>query len=507
MTLAATVREAATRFGDTAALVAAAGWPLSYAQLDRFSDEAAVALAARGVREGDVVALALPSTPDYVVAYAAVAKLGAVTAGVNPRYTTTERAAVLEVAAPRFVIATADLEDGIPAGVERHVITPAENADGLLAELRTEHEGRAPAPLDDADDPDRLVTIIFTSGTTGTPKGAMFANAELAAITASDVGDKWGGGGSMLASTQFAHVGFMTKLPWYLRLGTTTYLLDRWRARDVLQLVHDHRMSSIGGVAPQVALMLREPDFDTFDFTRVKTIIMGGALSPPALVEEARTRFGAAYSIRYSSTESGGVGTATAFDADDDEAFFTVGRPRGDVAIEVRDVDDRAVAAGEVGEICLRSSSMMRGYWRDPETTADVLRGGWLHTGDLGYLDGRGCLRLAGRQKEMFIRGGYNVYPVEVEAVLASHPAVADIAVIPRAEPVMGEIGVAVIVPKRGHAAPTLEQLRAFGGERLTSYKLPEAIEIVDELPLTAMQKVDRRALRHQFDPDSRHTG
>jgi acyl-CoA synthetase (AMP-forming)/AMP-acid ligase II len=234
---------------------------------------------------------------------------------------------------------------------------------------------------------------------------------------------------------------------------------------------------------------------------------MGGALSPPALVQEARERFGAAYSIRYSSTESGGVGTATAFDADDDEAFFTVGRARGDVEIEVRDRDDHAVAAGEVGEICLRSSSMMRGYWRDPDTTAEVLRGGWLHTGDLGYLDDRGCLRLAGRQKEMFIRGGYNVYPVEVEAVLASHPGVADIAVIPRAEPVMGEIGVAVVVPARGHPAPTLAELRAFGGERLTSYKLPEAVELVDELPLTAMQKVDRRALRHQFDPASRHTG
>jgi acyl-CoA synthetase (AMP-forming)/AMP-acid ligase II len=507
VTLASTVSEAARRFGDTPALVAAGGWTLSYAALDELSDEVAAALAARGVGEGDVVALALPSTPEYVVAYAAVAKLGAITAGVNPRYTATERAAVLEVAGPRLVLATADLETGIPEEIERVVVETVDDPREILRDLRADHLGAAPAPLDHPDDPDRLVTIIFTSGTTGTPKGAMFGNRELAAVTASDVGDKWGGGGSMLASTQFAHVGFMTKLPWYLRLGTTTYLLDRWRARDVLQLVHDHKMTSIGGVAPQVALMLRDPSFDELDFSAVKTIIMGGALSPPALVQEARERFGAAYSIRYSSTESGGVGTATAFDADDDEAFFTVGRPRGDVQIEIRDAGDERVADGTVGEICLQSSSMMRGYWRDPATTAEVLRGGWLHTGDLGYVDERGCLRLAGRQKEMFIRGGYNVYPVEVEAVLASHPHVVDVAVVPRPEPVMGEIGVAVVVPRDRLDPPTLEQLRAFAGERLTSYKLPEALELVDELPLTAMQKVDRLALRHQFGAGNRHTG
>jgi len=507
VTLAATVPEAARRFGDTPALVAAGGWSVTYAELDALSDEAAAALAARGVGEGDVVALVLPSTPDYVVAYAAIAKLGAITTGVNPRYTAAERAAVLDVAAPRLVLTTAELEPGIADTTDRIVIAPADASYRLLDDLRRGFELQQPSPLADRDDPERLVTIIFTSGTTGTPKGAMFGNRELAAITASDVGDKWGGGGSMLAATQFAHVGFMTKLPWYLRLGTTTYLLDRWRAHDVLQLVHDHAMTSIGGVAPQVALMLRDPAFDSFDFTAVKTIIMGGALSPPALVQEARSRFGAAYSIRYSSTESGGVGTATAFDAVDDEAFFTVGRPRGDVEIEIRDANDEQEPDGTVGEICLRSSSMMRGYWRDPATTATTLRDGWLHTGDLGFMDERGCLRLAGRQKEMFIRGGYNVYPLEVEAVLASHPAVADVAVIPREDPLMGEIGVAVVVPRDHADPPDLDDLRAFAGERLTSYKLPEAIELVSALPLTAMQKVDRGALRHQFGAPTRHTG
>ena len=514
MTLAATVREAAARFGDAAAIVADAGWTLSYAELDRLSDEVAAGLAAAGVGEGDLVALTLPSTPDYVVAYAALAKLGAITAGVNPRYTPAEQHAVIAVAQPTLVIGTTD-------GPGRLAVDIASAADEILAILRTGSGGSggsgasggsggsgASIPvLADLDDPDRLVAIVFTSGTTGTPKGAMFTNRELAAITTSDVGDRWGGGASMLAATQFAHVGFMTKLPWYLRLGTTIHLLDRWRATDVLRLVHEHRLESIGGVAPQVALMLRAPDFDTYDVTCVKTIIMGGAPSPPALVREARERFGAAYSIRYSSTESGGVGTGTAFDADDEEAFFTVGRPRGDVKVDLRDEHGRSVPDGEVGEICLRSSCMMRGYWRDAPATAATLRDGWLHTGDLGAFDERGLLRIAGRIKEMYIRGGYNVYPVEVEAVLASHPGVKDVAVVPRADEVMGEIGVAVVVPRPTEPAPTLEDLRRFARERLSSHKLPEALETVADLPLTAMLKVDRRALRARFGGAVDHTG
>jgi acyl-CoA synthetase (AMP-forming)/AMP-acid ligase II len=470
------VRGASERFGDRPAIVSAEGQPFSYAELDARSERVAGGLVERGVGEGDVVALVLPSTVDYVVAYLAAAKVGAITAGVNPRYTPPERAAVLEVARPAIVIDTHDLP-----GLERST-TPVQ-------------------PLD--DDPERVVAIVFTSGTTGTPKGAVFGNRELLAIARADVhdfdrDDSWGRGGPMLASTAFAHIGFMTKLAWYLRAGSTIHLLDRWRAVDVLRLVSEHRMPAIGGVAPQLALLLREPRFDQFDLSSVRTIVMGGASSPPALVEEARRRIGAAYSIRYSSTESGGVGTGTAFDADDEEALFTVGTPRGDVEVAIRGDDGEGVPPGELGEVWLRSSCTMRGYWRDPLATADAIRDGWLRTGDLGRLDEHGRLRLAGRAKEMFVRGGYNVYPLEVEAVLGTHPSVADVAVVPRPDPVMGEIGVAVVVLRAGRPAPGLDALRTFAGDRLATFKLPEAVRVVDELPLTAMQKVDRRRLADQ---------
>ena len=473
MTLAATVRAAAARFGARPAFVDPDGTVLTYADLDARSDEVAAGLRAEGVGPGDVVLLRLPSDSAYVVAYAAAAKLGAVTAGVNPHLAPPEQAALAAVAGGPFAVDSADQVETL---------------------RRPAAETRAPLP----QDPDRPVALVFTSGTTGQPKGAVFLERQLAAITRIDVADAWGDPAApptpMLASTQFAHIGFMTKLPWYLRLGTTTHVMGRWRAADALDLVAEHRIPSIGGVAPQMALLLRE-DLERWDLTCVETIIMGGAASPPALVREARARFGAAYSIRYSSTESGGCGTATAFDADDDEALFTVGKPRAEIAVRIHEPQGDE----DVGELWLSSPTAMAGYWRDEAATAATLVDHegrtWIRTGDLGRIDERGNLVLAGRAKEMYIRGGYNVYPAEVEAVLADHPLVREVAVVPRPDDVMGELGVAVVVPMDPSRPPSLDDLRAFAQDRLARYKLPEAVQIVDALPLTPMQKVDRRAL------------
>ncbi len=471
MTLAATVREAARRFGERAAFVDPDGTPVTYAALDSQSDEVAVGLRAAGIGPGDVVLLCLPSDSTYVVAYAAAAKLGAITAGVNPRLAEPEQAAVAAVAGGALTLTSPE----------------------QVAALR--RPGPVP-PVD--DDPERPVALVFTSGTTGAPKGALFRARQLAAVTRIDVADARGDPAAaptpMLASTQFAHVGFMTKLPWYLRLGATTHVLGRWRAADTLACVAEHRMTTLGAVAPQVALLLRE-DLDAYDLSCLQALIVGAAASPPALVRDARARLAPAYSIRYSSTESGGCGTGTAFDADDDEALHTVGKPRGGIEVSIRDDAGAALSGDDVGEVWLRSPTVLAEYWRDPDATAAALVDGWLRTGDLGRIDGRGNLVLAGRQKEMYIRGGYNVYPAEVEAVLTDHPAVAEAVIVPRPDDVMGELGVAVIVPTDPHRPPTLDALRVFLEPRLARYKLPEALRIVDALPLTAMQKIDRRAL------------
>lgn len=473
MTLAATVRGAAARFGDRAAFVDPDGASLSYADLDGRSDEVAAGMVAAGLGPGDVVLLRLPSDSTYVVAYAAAAKVGAITAGVNPLLAAPEQAAVTAVAGGALTLASPDEVEA----------------------LRRPGPSLAPP----GDDPELAVALVFTSGTTGQPKGALFRHRQLAAITHIDVEDAWGDATTaptpMLAGTQFAHVGFMTKLPWYLRLGTTTHILGRWRAPDALACIAEHRIPSVGGVAPQIALLLRE-DIEAYDLDCVRTLVVGGAASPPALVRQAKERFRADYSIRYSSTESGGCGTGTAFDADDEETLFTVGKPRGGIEVGIRDDDARTLPDGEVGEVWLRSPTAMDGYWRDPDATAAALVDGWLRTGDLGLIDPWGNLRLAGRTKEMFIRGGYNVYPAEVEGVLADHPAVAEVAIVPRADEVMGEVGVAVIVPVDPDRPPSLDDVRSFLEPMLARYKLPEAIRIVVELPRTPMQKVDRRALQ-----------
>ena len=485
--------EAAKRFGDATAYVSAAGWGVSYRHLDQLSDETAVGLARRSIGPGDVVALAMPSLPEYIVAYLALAKLGAVTAGVNDRLSERERSAVLSVALPRLVLATPGaVPDGLPPRTKLVEVHPAEHVDGVLADVR--QRGESPPPL--PPDPDRPVAIVFTSGTTGMPKGAVFGNRQLHAITAADVSDRWGGGGRTLAGTSFAHLGFMTKLAGALRSGGTTFLIKRWRAAEALELTERHRLTNIGGIPTQIALMLQAPEFETRDHSSVQLIIMGGGPATAALVRAARARFAAPVCVRYSCTETG-IGLGTAPDDPDEDAEVSVGRARPGIELTVRDAEGRPMAPGHVGEVCLRSPAVMSGYHRDPDATrAAFTTDGAVRTGDLGWVDDQGRLRLVGRTKEMYVRGGYNVYPMEVEGVLAEHPGIAEVAVVPRPDPVMGEIGVAVVVPRPPGRGPDLEDLRAFAAPHVAAYKLPEAVDIVDALPRTPMEKVDRRALQ-----------
>jgi len=439
--------EAGRRFGDTPAYVAADGEPLSYAELDRRSDAAAVGLLRAGIGEGDVMALQLPSSLGYVIAYVAAAKVGAITAGVNQRLSEPEQRGVLDVAQPKLVVI-----DPLP-----------------------EVEGEAPPPL--PDDPERPVAIVFTSGTTGLPKGAVYAARQLAFIASIETGGQWGAGGRGLAGTSFAHLGFMSKLEGVLMRGGTTYLMERWTAAGALRMAVDRKLTGLGGIPTQLALMMREPRFDDADLSSLRSVVMGGGPATPALVQEIRRRFKVPVLTRYSCTEAG-LGTGTMPDDPPEDAEISVGRPQRGVEL-LFDGD----------EVCFRSPAAMSGYWQAGPFDGTV------RTGDIGALDDEGRLRLSGRATEMFVRGGYNVHPQEVETVLAEHPSVGSVAVVPRPDDVMGEVGVAVVVVRHGQPQPTLDDLRAFGRDRLAAYKLPEDVRIVDALPLTAMEKVDRRAL------------
>jgi acyl-CoA synthetase (AMP-forming)/AMP-acid ligase II len=414
------------------------------------------------------------------------------------------------VARPRLVLASYELDrdtaiSEVPEVDDVVVLDGGTDTDAeaLLAAVRVgataprpgapTRTGALPPDLD--PDPDRAVAVVFTSGTTGQPKGAVFTWAQLEAIGDIDGGGRWGGGGRSLSSTSFAHLGYMTKLPQALRGGGTTFIMGRWSAGEALEMVQRHRITTLGGIPTQVALMLRHDRFDETDTGSVRTIAMGGGPSTAALVREARARFGVPVVVRYTCTEAG-VGVGTAPDDPPEDAEQSVGRARRGVELTIRSDDDQVLRAGELGHVCLRSPAVMRGYWRDDEATAAVFTAdGAVRTGDLGYVDEHGRLHLSGRSKEMYVRGGYNVYPLEVENVLADHPGVAHVAVVARLDPVMGEIGVAVVVPRPGAPAPTLDSLRQHGRARLAAYKLPEAVLLTDDLPRTAMEKIDRTAL------------
>ena len=497
-------REAGQRFGDRAVVVAADG-VLTFEELDRAADALAVQLSQRGVAPGDRVGLLLPSGGDWVVAAVALSRLGAVFAGISPTLSVPERATLISLLRARLTLADPTLLDGLPLRAEIAVMRPGSRAIESTAGESTSSELSTPAvdhvPPDHVAADDEAAVICFTSGTTGQPKAAVYCISQLRGIQSIDLGpgaeQRWGGGSPMLASTQFAHVGMSTKLPWYLRLGNTLHVMPRWRAEDALQLVAQHRIATLGVVAPQLALMLRSPLMDSLDLSCVTSIIAGGAASAPSLVREARQRFGAGYSIRYSSTESGGVGIATAFDTPEQDSLQTVGVARPGVEVRIADEQDSPLNIGEVGELQLRSAAVMQQYWNDPSATNSALTADrWLRTGDLASMDSTGRVMLAGRRSEMYIRGGYNVFPAEVEAALLEHPGVVSAVVVPYPDEILGELGLAMICVQDPERPPTLEQLREHGSHLIAKYKLPDLVVIAQSLPLTKAQKLDRATAR-----------
>jgi acyl-CoA synthetase (AMP-forming)/AMP-acid ligase II len=496
-TAVSVLREAARVNGDVEAYVEPAGArerrSLTFAQWDRAADGAAGYLAGRGVQKGDVVCLLLPSCIDYAVVYAALQRLGAITSGINPRMGAGELASVLERAAPVLLV----VDPEAAATPE----TPG-LAQATRAEVAAACAGEPPSSWPDlrAEDP---VAVVWTSGTTGRPKGAVFDHANLAAVARgtdvlSQPGDR------RLSPLPFAHVAYMTRAWDEIAHGVTTVITPTpWRADDAIRIIDAERITVGQGVPTQWALILASDELARADLSSLRVVSTGAARMSATMIAEVRRRFGVPVVVRYTSTESS-LGTGTSLASTDDEVATTVGRPVAGVELAVVDDAGAPLAPGSIGRVMLRSPAVMRGYWGhgpgrgrsvteliDADATASVLAAdGWLTTGDFGLLTPGGNLQLAGRAHERYIRGGYNVYPAEVEEALATHPAVARAAVVGAPDDVLGEIGVAVVVASPGHE-PELAALRAHCAGQLADYKAPDALVVVDELPLTPMMKVD----------------
>jgi acyl-CoA synthetase (AMP-forming)/AMP-acid ligase II len=426
-----------------------------------------------GVDKGDVVALWLPSGIDYATCHAAAAMIGAITTGLNPRLGPREIESILSRADPSLVVADERL-GAIPAGGRRVLPRASMSAAPVHGDL--------PAVELNPRDP---VSLIFTSGTTGLPKGAVYDAAGLAA-GAMSAGVMSAPFDRRLTSTPFAHAGYMFKLWDQLTWGTTLVVPPApWSAAGMFDVLRTERITVAGAVPTQWAKLLEIEGVGRESLAHLRIGVVATAPASPELVRRVRQRFGVPLVVRYAMTECPTI-CGTAPDDPPEIQSATVGRPAA--GMEVR-VDD-----GGVVEV--RGPCVMRGYWRNPVLTAEVLRAGWLRTGDIGTLDGNGYLSIVGRTGDMYIRGGYNVHPVEVERVLAAHPDVKEAVVVGRSAPVIGEIGVAFVVPIDPRNPPTLQELRAWVSRQLADYKAPDDVVVVDALPLTAMLKPDRAALR-----------
>jgi acyl-CoA synthetase (AMP-forming)/AMP-acid ligase II len=483
MTTAELLRDAAQQHPDREAYVEGER-RVTYAELDRMADATAAALQDRGVEPGDVVGLLWPSSIEFAAAYLGALRAGAITSAANLRLGPVEQASIFARTEPGVTVVAEGVRPPDAAG---DLVTAAELTEILAA------RDAEPAPVTAA--PDDVACVVWTSGTTGAPKGAVYDHAAMEAISR-NIGELTRPGDRRMVVLPFAHVGYMTRMWDELANGTTIVLVgEPWSATETLRLIREERITMATGVPTQWQLVLDHPDCARTDFSGVRVAGIGAATIPPELVRRMRDTLGCPVITRYTSTEAG-VTTSTRVDDPPEVVAHTVGRPAPDVELKIVDDDGAALPDGEVGEVVCRSPAMMRGYWRDPETTATTIdTDGWLHTGDLGVIGTDGNLRLVGRLKEMYLRGGYNVYPAEVEGVLADHPGVIRAAVVGAPDPVLGEVGVAFVVPEPGSPVPALPELRDWCRARLADYKAPDHVAIVDELPVTSMLKVDKKRL------------
>lgn len=472
------LRAVASDHGDREAYVdVAAGVRLTFGAWDRAADGVARHFHDRGVRRGDVVALFVESSADYAVAYQAAMRLGAVTTGVNLRLGPAEVGHILRLAEPKVVVADAGVDVPGPV-VPRADLRAAAALD--------------PPPLPVLDPTDD-VAVVWTSGTTGVPKGAVFDH-ECFRATARSAGPLSAPFDRRISAIPFPHVAYMARQWDEIEHVITTVIAPApWKAGEALRILQDERITVGQGVPAQWSLLLAHPDFDAADLSGLRIAGTGAATSSPELIREMRERLGCPVIVRYASTETSSITGSVPGDPDEVVAR-TVGRAQPGTEVEVVDAaTGRPLPVGEVGVVRCRSRANMRRYWRDPERTADVLSpDGWITTGDLGSFDADGNLTLRGRTGEMYIRGGYNVYPPEVEAVLDEHPAIDRSAVVGVPDPVLGEIGVAFVVAPAG---VDVDEVRRHCRTRLADYKAPDRVVVVEDLPLTSVLKVDKRAL------------
>jgi long-chain acyl-CoA synthetase len=474
---------AAVRLGDTA---------LTYAELDERSARLATLLREKGLQRGDRVGVMLPNVLEFPIAYYGVLRAGGTVVPMNVLLKRREIAFYLEDSGAKLLLAwqgfCEEARDGAAdAGAELIEVEPAAFAE-LLA-------GYEPTPgLVDTDEEDTAV-ILYTSGTTGKPKGAelthfnLSRNAEIAGRTTCVIEQ----GDIVLGALPLFHsFGQTVSMNASLRIGATLTLLPKFEPGEALEIMQRDRVTHFYGVPTMYGALLHHPDRESYDTSALRICITGGASMPVEVLRGCEQAFGCEVLEGYGLSETSPV--ASNNHPGRPRKPGSIGTPLEEVEMKVVDEDDNEVPQGEVGEIVIRGHNVMKGYWQQPEATAEAMRGGWFHSGDMAKVDEDGYFFIVDRKKDLIIRGGYNVYPREVEEVLYEHPAVQEAAVIGIPDDSLGEEVAAAVVLKQGEAADAAE-IKAYVKEQVAAYKYPRKIWFVDELPKGPTGKILKREI------------
>jgi fatty-acyl-CoA synthase len=513
-TIDADLKRAVERFGDREAVVdVAGGQRLTYRELDAAVERVARGLLARDVEKGDRVGIWAPNCAEWFLVQYATARIGAILVNINPAYRTHEVGYVLQqagistlVSAPSFRTSdyramVDEVRGGLP-GLRDVVYIGEQTWESMLADgegVDADDVGVRSAALD-IDDP---INIQYTSGTTGFPKGATLSHhnilnngyfvGEVCGYTEAD---------RICVPVPFYHCFGMVmgNLASASHGACVVIPAPGFDPRATLQAVQDEQCTSLYGVPTMFIAELALPTFGDYDLSCLRTGIMAGSPCPVEVMKRVISDMHMAeVTICYGMTETSPVSTQTRADDSLDRRTSTVGRVHPHVEVKVVDpVTDLPVPVGEPGELCTRGYSVMVGYWDEPEKTAEVLKNGWMHTGDLAAMDAEGYLNIVGRIKDMVIRGGENVYPREVEEFLYTHPDVVDAQVIGVPDEKYGEELMAWVRLREGAEPLTIDGLRAFCAGKLAHYKVPRYLRIVDDFPMTVTGKVRKVEMREQ---------
>ncbi|UCE30514.1 MAG: AMP-binding protein [Burkholderiales bacterium] len=469
---------------------------LTYAELDAAANRFAAILAANGVVAGDRVALLDENTSDFPVAVFAVLKLGAILVPLNFRYTPDELAYVVNDATPRCLLVgqgLAALAGQASAGFARPV---------LRIELDTSvlRTPTGAAPPEVSVDPTQIAMVMYTSGTTGFPKGVLFSHAAyLTSITAIALEGDLRETDRVLVSLPLFHNGGLNALmnP-ALALGACAFIAAKgFVPQTVLGWVEQHRITLTMFVPTMLAMLIASGELPRFDTSSLKKIWYGSSPITPALLEQVRTAFQAQLYQFYGMTETGM--NAVLRPEHHDRWAHCTGREVFCADLRIVDAHGQDVAVGEIGEIISRQQPMgMVGYMGNERATAETIVDGWIHTGDLARNEGEGIFTVVDRKKDMLISGAENVYPKEIEVVIAELAGVLEVAVFGIPDPVYGEAVCAAIVP-RGAAGLTEQEVVAWCAQRLAGYKKPKRVLFLDALPKNAAGKVLKHVLKAPF--------